>query len=106
MPWVVRRCRGKWALLVSKAPSPVWSFLDLYGLQRVGMSKVQYTSIRIVIPKRGIFDDPWKRIPNLCYPVMLIERKIIQQTVNQAKLSDSLRVQEKEYVKPDFIGEF
>ena len=46
------------------------------------------------------------RIPNLRFPVIVIERKIIQQSVNKAELSDSLGVQETEYVKPDFVWEF
>jgi len=45
------------------------------------------------------------RIPDLRYPVIAIERKIIQQSVNEAELSDSFGVQETEYVKPDFVWE-
>jgi len=37
---------------------------------------------------------------------MLIERKIIEQGVNKAKLSDSLFVQKMKNVKPDFMWEF
>jgi hypothetical protein len=35
-----------------------------------------------------------------------IERKPIEQSVNEAELLDSFWVQETEYVKPDFIWEF
>jgi hypothetical protein len=45
------------------------------------------------------------RIPNLRYPVIVIERKIIQQSVDEAELSDSFGVQETEYVKPNFVWE-
>jgi hypothetical protein len=45
------------------------------------------------------------RIPNLRCPVIVIKRKIIQQSVNEAELLDSFGVQETEYVKPDFVWE-
>jgi hypothetical protein len=60
---------------------------------------------RIHVPKRSIISK-WMRIPNLRYPVIVIERKIMQQSVNEAELSDSFEVQETEYVKPDFVWEF
>jgi len=100
-----RPSAGKWVLSVSTAFSLVWSPLDLYGSQSVRMNKVQYTS-RMDTPKGRILNDPWIKIPNLCYPVMLIKWKVIQQSVNEAKLSYSFCVQETEYMKPDFIGEF
>ena len=67
-------------------------------------TKVQINS-RNHAQKRSIISE-WMRIPNLRYPVIVIERKIIQQSVNEAELSDSFGVQETEYVKPDFVWEF
>src|SRR6266567_1227286 len=100
--WVVRPW-GKCARFVLTAPSLVWNFLDSYWLERVGVSKVPFT-FRSDTPKRGVRNIPWITIPNLCCPV-IIKRKIIKQGVNEAKLSDSLRVQETEYLEPDFIWE-
>jgi len=66
--------------------------------------QVQMNS-RVHVPKRSIISVEWIRIPNLCYPVVFIERKIMQQSVNETELSDGFWVQKTEYVKPDLAWE-
>ena len=65
------------------------------------MSNAKFTS-RIDTPK-GRVGKMYETVPNLCCPVKLIKRKIIQHGVDEAKLSNSFWAQEMEYVKPDFI---
>ena len=71
------------------------------------LQKSKLNNSRIHVQKRGIIIE-WidRRIPNLCCPVIIIERKIMQQSINEAELSDSFGVQVTEYVKPDFVWEF